>query len=78
MDLPKRAADRPFPVVVEAGKMYSWCSCGLSKTQPLCDHAHSGSGMKSVKFTAEESKTVYLCGCKQTKTPPFCDGAHND
>ncbi len=77
MDLPHRAADRPFPVVVEPGKKYSWCSCGLSKTQPFCDHSHSGTGMHSVKFDFTEQKTVYFCGCKQSKTG-LCDGSHND
>lgn len=79
MDKPVRASDNPFPVAVEAGKRYSWCACGLSKTQPLCDHAHrDGTTFKSVKYDATETKTVYFCGCKQTKTPPMCDGSHND
>ena len=27
---------KPFPIVLEPGKKYSWCACGHSKTQVLC------------------------------------------
>lgn len=78
--LPVVTANHAFAVQVEAGKTYSWCSCGLTKIEPFCDGAHKAyknadgtSIMKSVKFTAEENTTVYLCGCKYSKTAPFCD-----
>ena len=75
---PKIAQNSPYMVEVEAGKTYSWCSCGYSKNQPFCDGAHkeSGTGLKSVKYKATESKTVFFCGCKQTSDVPVCDGAH--
>ncbi|CAG1023384.1 hypothetical protein DOJK_02278 [Patescibacteria group bacterium] len=67
----------PMGVDVVAGETYSWCSCGLSQTMPLCDRSHRGqSDKKSVKFVAEETKRMYLCGCCETKTPPFCDASH--
>ena len=44
MDKPKRAADTPFGVEVEAGKAYFWCACGLSATQPFCDGSHKDTG----------------------------------
>ncbi|WP_081679148.1 CDGSH iron-sulfur domain-containing protein [Methylobacter luteus] len=67
----------PLPAQVEAGKSYSWCSCGLSQTMPLCDGAHKGaSDKKPVSFLAEETKTVYLCACTASQTPPHCDGSH--
>jgi CDGSH-type Zn-finger protein len=73
-----RASNGPYPLQVEAGQRYSWCSCGRSKTQPLCDHSHRGTTeLRSVKFTPTESGTVLLCGCKATKNPPYCDGSHN-
>jgi CDGSH-type Zn-finger protein len=71
------AAKEPFPIEVVAGKRYYWCSCGRSKTQPLCDGSHQGSDFEPVVFTAEKSETVYLCGCKQTADKPYCDGTHN-
>ena len=30
----------PLPVKAEAGRKYSWCSCGFRQTMPLCDHSH--------------------------------------
>tara|TARA_B100000686_G_C16708347_1_gene927631 strand:- start:1331 stop:1573 length:243 start_codon:yes stop_codon:yes gene_type:complete len=68
----------PYKVKVEKGKIYSWCTCGLSKKQPFCDGSHREEGkFKSFKYTAEENKEMYFCGCKQTKRPPFCDGSHS-
>jgi CDGSH-type Zn-finger protein len=37
MSEPTIAQKSPYPVAVEAGKSYYWCSCGL----PLCDGSHS-------------------------------------
>ncbi len=81
--LPNIAAKHSFKVDVEAGKKYSWCTCGMTKTVPFCDGAHKAftnadgtSIMKSLKFEVSENKTVFLCGCKHTKTPPFCDSTH--
>lgn len=67
----------PYSFQVEKGKEYLWCTCGLSKTQPLCDTvSHKGTGMAPLKFEAQETGTKHLCACKQTKTPPFCDKTH--
>ncbi|KTC85367.1 MULTISPECIES: CDGSH iron-sulfur domain-containing protein [Legionella] len=65
-----------FPVAydVEEGKNYYWCSCGKSRTQPLCDRSDCGS--KAVAYHAELTETVFFCGCKLTKDPPLCDGSH--
>ena len=73
--IPQKA---PYPVAVEAGKSYWWCSCGQSKNQPFCDGSHKGSEFTPVKWDATESKTVYFCGCKQSGKAPLCDGAHNN
>ncbi|MBT4922282.1 MAG: CDGSH iron-sulfur domain-containing protein [Rickettsiales bacterium] len=68
----------PIKFDVKKGQLYSWCSCGLSQTDPLCDGSHKGhhTELRSLKYTASETKSVYLCTCKKTKTPPFCDGSH--
>lgn len=76
MSQPDCPQTTPYEAELEAGD-YWWCSCGKSKTQPLCDGAHKDTDFEPVKFTVDEKKTLWLCGCKQTKTPPFCDGAHN-
>ena len=73
---PHIAQKAPYPVAVEAGKSYWWCSCGQSKNQPFCDGSHKGSEFTPVKWDATESKTVYFCGCKQSGKAPLCDGAH--
>jgi CDGSH-type Zn-finger protein len=77
MSEPVRAADVPFPVAVESGKSYFWCSCGQSNNQPFCDGSHKGTDFTPVKYEAVESKKIYFCGCKQTKSAPLCDGSHN-
>jgi len=76
MATPKRAADGPIAVELEAGKSYSWCTCGESSNQPYCDGSHKGTEFTPQRFTAEDSKTYYLCACKETKNAPFCDGSH--
>lgn len=82
--LPKISQKGSYKIEVEAGKKYSWCSCGLSSIQPFCDGAHKAhknpdgtSVMKSVSYVAEENKTVYFCGCKHSKNGMFCDGSHS-
>jgi CDGSH-type Zn-finger protein len=76
MSVPTIAQKGPYPVEVEGGKSYYWCSCGLSKNQPFCDGSHQGTGLSPKKFEPTESKTVYLCGCKSSKSGVFCDGSH--
>jgi CDGSH-type Zn-finger protein len=76
MTTPVVAQKAPYPVDVEAGKTYWWCTCGKSKKQPFCDGAHSGTGLQPMKYEAAESKKLFFCGCKATKNQPLCDGAH--
>lgn len=76
MSKPEIARKGPFPVEVEAGKSYWWCSCGKSKNQPFCDGAHQGTSFAPTEFKATEDGTVYFCGCKQSGNGPLCDGAH--
>ncbi len=67
-----------FKLSVQKNQLYVWCSCGLSKKDPLCDGAHKSDdkGRKPVRYIAESDKTVLFCMCKKTSTPPFCDGSH--
>ncbi|CAD7077409.1 unnamed protein product [Hermetia illucens] len=71
---------KPFKIDLEGGKKYSWCLCGKSKGQPLCDGTHKNVHLKiklrPVRFAVEKSGSYWLCNCKQTKNRPFCDGTH--
>lgn len=77
MSTPKVAQTAPYPVDVEAGKTYFWCSCGQSANQPFCDGSHKGSEFAPVKYTAEKDGKAFLCGCKATSNQPMCDGSHS-
>jgi CDGSH-type Zn-finger protein len=50
----------PFLVTFAAGELTKFCSCGLSQTLPICDHAHSGTGMKSYKFTPQQNGSAWI------------------
>jgi CDGSH iron-sulfur domain-containing protein 3 len=71
------AGRSPYAFAAEAGREYWWCACGKSRSQPLCDGSHRGSGVTPVSFTVEKDGEIWLCGCKRTGTKPFCDGSHN-
>lgn len=77
--LPKMAIGEPANIEVEPGKVYSWCSCGLTQKEPFCDSSHKnieGMPFRSVKVKFDKAQVVLFCQCKQTKTPPFCDDSH--
>ncbi|MEI6712137.1 MAG: CDGSH iron-sulfur domain-containing protein [Verrucomicrobiota bacterium] len=77
MKEPKIAKTGPYATTVEAGKTYYWCSCGLSRNQPLCDGVHKGSEFSPIPYKAEKDGTVYFCGCKHSKSGTLCDGSHS-
>ncbi|XP_062132785.1 CDGSH iron-sulfur domain-containing protein 3, mitochondrial isoform X2 [Drosophila sulfurigaster albostrigata] len=71
---------RPFKLHLDKDKTYSWCLCGKSKSQPLCDGMHKNEFLKiklrPIRFKVEKSGDYWLCNCKQTTHRPFCDGTH--
>jgi CDGSH iron-sulfur domain-containing protein 3 len=77
--LPRIAECVPSPVNVIPGKVYSWCSCGLTENGTFCDSNHKrveGLPFRSVKVIFDKEEEILFCQCRQTSTPPFCDGRH--
>ncbi|HVT82882.1 MAG TPA: CDGSH iron-sulfur domain-containing protein [Phycisphaerae bacterium] len=69
-------AGRSALVLILDPGTYSWCACGLSKSQPFCDGSHEGTGIQPIDFTITETKRYALCTCKHTRNPPMCDSSH--
>ncbi|MEL6283431.1 MAG: CDGSH iron-sulfur domain-containing protein [Pseudomonadota bacterium] len=76
-EAPKIAQKAPYPVEVEEGKTYFWCSCGQSANQPFCDGSHKDTEFTPLKYEAEKTGKVFFCGCKATAKTPLCDGSHS-
>lgn len=77
---PRTTKCEPAGIIVEPGKVYSWCSCGLTEKSPFCDSNHKrieGLPYRSIKVQFDKAGEVWFCQCKHTKTPPFCDGTHH-
>jgi CDGSH-type Zn-finger protein len=72
------AGNEPIVVDLKAGETYYWCRCGRSKTQPVCDGSHHGTGIEPMKFAPSTDMKARFCACKRTKKAPFCDGSHLD
>ena len=78
--LPRISKCEPAAVNVVPGKVYSWCSCGLTENGAFCDSNHKrveGLPYRSVKVIFEKEEEIMFCQCRQTSTPPFCDRTHN-
>ena len=78
-NLPAIQACEPAIVQTEPGKVYSWCTCGLTEKTPFCDSTHKKIDtlpFRSIKVKFENGGEVWFCQCKKTKTPPYCDDSH--
>ncbi|KHN79924.1 CDGSH iron-sulfur domain-containing protein 3, mitochondrial [Toxocara canis] len=78
----KIASRLPTKVLMKKDKIYAWCSCGYSASQPLCDGSHNlvyipDLKLRPVRFIPDRDTEVWLCNCKQTGKRPFCDGSHS-
>uniref|UniRef100_A0A224YED9 Hematopoietic stem/progenitor cells protein like protein n=1 Tax=Rhipicephalus zambeziensis TaxID=60191 RepID=A0A224YED9_9ACAR len=71
---------KPFRFECKKGRVYHWCTCGFSHTQPFCDGSHKNPHLKitlkPIRFVAEETRWYWFCNCKQTANRPYCDGTH--
>jgi CDGSH-type Zn-finger protein len=78
-NLPRQSTSEPAILKVQPGKIYSWCSCGLTEASPFCDNAHRNiehEPYRSIKVVFDKEEEIRFCQCKKTKTPPFCDDTH--
>jgi len=74
MRLPVSPRNGPYEAAVEEGRLYRWCSCGLSKTQPWCDGSHVGTRFDPIEFVAPITGAFFMCGCKRSDNKPYCFG----
>jgi len=74
MRRPACPQNAPYVVMVEQGREYLWCACGLSKSQPWCDGSHEGTAYEPIAFTAPLSAEFHMCGCKRSNNKPYCFG----
>ena len=48
-------------ISVEANKRYSWCSCGLSKKEPLCDGSHKETaGSLPIRMWFHKDQKIFI------------------
>jgi CDGSH-type Zn-finger protein len=73
---PQIGGREPIAVEVQAGKVYWWCACGRSKSQPFCDGSHKVTTFEPIEYKAEKSGKVFFCTCKRSNKKPLCDGSH--
>ena len=76
--LPYRSGFIPFNILLEQGKVYKWCSCGASWTEPFCDHKchFQLTRNRPIIFNVDKSGYYKLCSCKLSANAPFCNGTH--
>ena len=76
--LPIRSGFIPINIFLEQGKIYKWCSCGASWSEPFCDHKchFQLSRNRPIIFNVDKSGYYKLCNCKQSANAPFCNGTH--
>jgi CDGSH-type Zn-finger protein len=60
----------PLAVEVEEGKIYWWCACGRSKTQPFCDGSHKGTEFVPQGWEAPEKRQGFLLRLQTHRQEP--------
>ena len=70
------ADNKPVNIQLNKGQEYHFCTCGKSKSQPLCDGSHTGTSFTPRVIIPSEDTDAWLCACKHSRNKPFCDGSH--
>mmetsp|Transcript_141602 Transcript_141602/g.200514 ORF Transcript_141602/g.200514 Transcript_141602/m.200514 type:complete len:188 (+) Transcript_141602:57-620(+) len=68
----------PYTMYLEKGKVYNWCSCGISQLSPWCDTLCNQlvTRNRPMYFNVSESGYYKICQCKHSANAPFCNGTH--
>jgi CDGSH-type Zn-finger protein len=62
----------PFTIHLEKDKVYFYCTCGKSDSQPFCDGSHKGTEFKPLKISLKRDvKWQLICGCKHNAISVF-------
>ncbi len=72
------ADNKPVNIQLTKGQEYHFCTCGKSKSQPLCDGSHTGTTFTPRVIIPSEDTDAWLCACKHSRNKPFCDGSHQN
>ena len=70
------ADNKPVNIQLNKGQEYHFCTCGKSRSQPLCDGSHTGTSFTPRVIIPSEDTDAWLCACKHSRNKPFCDGSH--
>ena len=76
--MPVYAGYYPIHIYLYRGKVYEWCSCGHSWSNPFCNGQCKWimTRCRPVKFNVSESGYYKLCNCKMSANAPFCNSTH--
>lgn len=70
----------PYNCYLQKGKVYFWCSCGISQNSPWCDGLCNQlvTRNRPIYFNVNESGYYKMCNCKLSANAPFCNGTHRE
>ena len=70
----------PYSVYLQKGKVYFYCTCGISPQGPFCDFSCNKVPTRNrpIYFNVNESSYYKLCNCKFSPNAPFCNGTHTE
>lgn len=65
---------------LQAGKIYWFCTCGISSNGPWCDSIcnYTVTRNRPMYFNVNESGYYKICNCKFSSNAPFCNGTHRE
>ena len=70
----------PYNMYLQQGRVYWYCTCGISATNPWCDFMCNRLTTRNrpIYFNVNESGYYKICNCKMSANAPFCNNTHRD